>query len=54
MGANAEALESYQEGAIAALVLGGTPQTNIAVGLAGAAKGTRFMAFIASQDNPQQ
>jgi hypothetical protein len=49
MGSDAEALEAYQEAAIASLRSGTTQIDKIAVGLAGAAKGTRFMAFIAAE-----
>jgi hypothetical protein len=49
MGSDAEALESYQEAALASLIAASPdgPVTSVAVGLAGAAKGTRFMAFVA-------
>lgn len=46
MGASAEALADYQEGALAALTAGTQDVQQIAVGCAGSAKGTRFMAFI--------
>jgi hypothetical protein len=48
LGANAEALEAYQEAAIAAL-RGSDDIVGVAVGLAGATKGTRFMAFMAAR-----
>jgi len=47
MGSDAEALSDYQEAAIAALRMNNSIES-IAVGLAGAAKGTRFMAFMAA------
>ena len=49
MGADAEALQEYQEAAIASLKKANSSTINVAVGLAGAAKGTRFMAFMAAQ-----
>jgi len=53
MGSDAEALESYQEAALASLLAVTGAATNVAVGTAGAAKGTRFMAFIAAVTPPQ-
>jgi len=53
MGSDAEALEAYQEAAIASLLAITGVATNVAVGTAGAAKGTRFMAFIAAVSPPQ-
>ena len=55
MGSDAEALESYQEAAIASLLAidDDAGATNVAVGTAGAAKGTRFMAFIAGVTQAQ-
>jgi len=47
MGSDAEALQDYQEAAIASLTPTGFVLSSIAVGLSGAAKGTRFMAFMA-------
>jgi hypothetical protein len=47
MGSDAEALESYQEAAIASIRLPNSDLQQVAVGHAGAAKGTRFMAFMA-------
>lgn len=47
MGSDAEALSDYQEAAIAALRTSHVIN-NIAVGLSGASKGTRFMAFMAA------
>jgi len=49
MGSDAEALSDYQEAAIASLLAPPAPSStlgNIAVGLAGGSKGTRFMAFL--------
>lgn len=48
MGSDAEALQDYQEAAIASLLPVGSDLNDIAVGHAGAAKGTRFMAFMAA------
>ena len=48
MGGDAEALGDYQEAAIASLRKQGYDLEDVAAGLAGAAKGARFMAFIAA------
>lgn len=47
MGADAEALADYQEGALASLSTQAPNLIDVAVGLAGGSKGTRFMAFMA-------
>lgn len=46
MGSDAESLQDYQEAAIASLSPTGFVLSNIAVGLSGSSKGTRFMAFM--------
>ena len=47
MGANADALTDYSENALVALQKGTEDVTDFFVGLAGSAKGTRFMGFAA-------
>lgn len=50
MGADENALADYAEPALAQLLASGNSLTNIAAGIAGASKGTRFMAFMAGVD----
>jgi hypothetical protein len=50
MGADENALADYSEPALVQLLASGNTFQNIASGIAGAAKGTRFMAFMAGVD----